>query len=581
MSLPSQRPTSNPLFVHRLAVLSLILIAFGFRIFFIERLPYDYDRSYSHGVGLTILYQLGHGLAPTALLHSESSNSGLTNPTLTNYVFAAIGLFDHSPYTATLITAALGAVVAAITYDLGKKYFGRRVGLIALAVVATSPWSAFFARGSWYTGYFELSAAVPAWLLLKALLRKPTSTKAIALGIISSAVVAHFYLVSFALVAQVAAVLFVARTQLRHKTKLFALFVIAWLISFVFVSVVISANRSSNIRPEGLSLVYGNPSAEEQAKLAAPGLNLVTLTRFGSLVGGRWEGWLEAMHTTTQDTLNRLYRPGLSEGWLRAYRLRASAIEAAAMIGFVVWLIQARTRLIIRLMLVWLLIPLLGQIIVTSLLPTFPANHQNLFLASPVSYLMVACGFATVFGLARKLIGSLSDVSIAAIRSMNALKYVIRALGLFALAVIPIVSWMADADALQFPKPLPPADAMPMLWQLRLGEAVRNTCTTLNAPENPFELSRLNMQYWAAGLMQDAGRVRAGADIHTTNADAWQVSAQGGDCAIRASSETAPPFARAIEVTAPELVGRVQVYKALAPPVSVVGIQSEVRANIG
>ena len=109
-----------------MAVLGLIALAFGMRVFFVERLPYDYDRSYAHGVGMTILRQLGNGLPPAALLHSESSNSGLTNPILTNYVFALIGLLDRSPYSATIFTAALGALIAALTYDLGRRVFGWR-----------------------------------------------------------------------------------------------------------------------------------------------------------------------------------------------------------------------------------------------------------------------------------------------------------------------------------------------------------------------------------------------------------------------------------------------------------------------
>ena len=516
-------------------------------------MPYDYDRSYPQGLGLTILHQLTHGLAPTELLHSESSNSGLTNPTLTNWVFALVGLFDPSPYTATLITAFVGAIVAAITYNLGKKLFGRTVGLIALAIVASSPWSAFFARGSWYTGFFELSAVVPAWLLIKALLPKTTSPKAIVVAVLSSAVLAHFYLVSFALIAQMASVLFLARAQLHAKAKLLVVFIAAWLISFALMAVVIAYNRSSNIRPEGFELVYGNPSQDEKEK-AAVGINLVTLPRFGSLVSGRWEGWLEHIHTTTQEILRGGNQIALTEGWLLAYRTRATAIEAALIAGFALWLVWARARRIVRVALAWLLVPVLGQIFVTSLLPTFPANHQNLFLASPLSYIMAACGFAAVVRWSRKLLGALG-----ALRAIN----LVGALGLVALVGIPIIGWMADAQALLRPTPIPPADAMPLLWQLRLGEVVRQNCTKLNAPENPFELTRLKMQYWAAGLMQDAGRVRPSADIHVGNADAWQVSAQGGDCAIRTGDQTGPPFAQPIEITVPELTGRVKLYKAL------------------
>ena len=86
------------------------------------------------------------------------------------------------------------------------------------------------------------------------------------------------------------------------------------------------------------------------------------------------------------------------------------------------------------------------------------------------------------------------------------------------------------------------------------------------------------MQYWAAGLMQDAGRVRANADIHVANADAWQVSAQGGDCVIRMNGETSPPFAQPVALTSPELAGRVQLYKAIAPPAPP---QNAVTAGIG
>ena len=60
-------------------------------------------------------------------------------------------------------------------------------------------------------------------------------------------------------------------------------------------------------------------------------------------------------------------------------------------------------------------------------------------------------------------------------------------MGIAALMCVPVVGWLADAEAMRTPNPIPPADAMPLLWQLRLGEVVRANCTTLTAPENPFE----------------------------------------------------------------------------------------------
>ena len=329
MRSQNDRVSRNHRIAHRIAVLVLVWVAFGFRIFFAERLPYDYDRSYSHGVGLTILHQLGSGLSPTALLHSESSNSGLTNPALTNYVFALIGLFDRSPYTATVLTAALGAVIAAITYDLGRRCFGRTVGLIALALVAASPWSAFFARGAWYTGYFELSAVVPAWLLMKALLPRQAATKKILIAILSSAVLAHFYLVSFALVAQMAAVLFVARSQLRDKAKLVFLFIVAWLISFACIGVVVAANRSTNIRPDGLSLVYGNPSPKSRPHKPRPAS---TSSRWGGLaassVGAGRAGW--ATFTRPRKPQSNLHCPTHGCPCIACVRLPSRPLPSSA-----------------------------------------------------------------------------------------------------------------------------------------------------------------------------------------------------------------------------------------------------------
>ena len=366
-----------------MAVHGLIWMAFGLRVFFVERLPYDYDRSYAHGVGMAILHQLGHGLMPTALLHSESSNSGLTNPVLTNYVFALIGLLDRSPYSATVFTAALGALIAALTYDLGRRVLGRRVGLIALALVASSPWSAYFARGAWYTGYFELSAALSAWLLFRGLLRRVASASSIGLAVVSSAILAHFYLVSFALAAQMAAVLLLARARVPARAKLFILFCAAWLISLLFMAAVVSFNRASNIRPGSFELVYGNPSPEEKARLSQPRLNLITLTRFDSLMSGRLEGWLDSIYNVSDDPARASRRPPGADIWLAAYQLRMVALEAALLTGFGLWLLRARSNMMVRWLLVWLLVPVLGQIVVTSLLPSFPPITKICFLPHP------------------------------------------------------------------------------------------------------------------------------------------------------------------------------------------------------
>lgn len=547
----------------RLWTALIVLAAFAFRVAWVQALPYDYDRSYSPGIGLSILNQVQTGMTLIGMLHSESSNSGLTNPALPNYVFALVEIFDQSPYVVTLLSAMLGVLVPVFTVNLGTRLLGARVGLIAMMLAAGSAWSAFFARGAWYTAFFELAIILPVWLLVNALQsKKPVR---LSLPIIAAAVMANFYLVAFAVATQFGAVVLLVRARLQNLPRTLVLFALAWFISVLCLAAVVAANRSTNIRTAGFELVYGNPTDEQKKDLTKPRLNLFTLERLSDLVGGYFDevtpGWMFPSFTAGASPEIRAIRPAWTAEWLTANRTRSTVINLAGLLGLLIWVWHARSRLIMRVLVIFALIPVLEQIIVTSLLPTFPANHQNMFLAAPMIYLIPALG---VDGFLRgcSWLGSRLGLQAAAAGA----RVIACAVGALVILAIPFVGWAGEANVLLHPPGTPQITDMPLLWQMRLSEAIRANCSVLDSPENPFELSRLKQQYWYYTLMHSARTVRAASDIHVGASDGWQVGGVGGDCAVRLADESAPPYSERVPITASEIAGRLSLFRAVALP---------------
>ena len=533
--------------------LLIILFAFAFRVAYVQAVPYDYDRAYSPGIGLSILSQLRHGPSLVGMLHSESSNSGLTNPALANYLFALIAAFDPSPYVATLLTAMIGVMVPVFTYGIGRTLFGVRTALIALVIACSNPWSGFFSRGAWYTGYFELAIVVTIWFLVRALsTHGPVSASA---PIVASAVLAHFYLVAFGMAAQLALGLWIIRARLQSRSKTTAAFVAAWVLSVAVLGAVVAVNRASNIRTTGFELVYGNPTEEQKQAQAKPYLNLFTVERLSDLIGGHIDEttplWLFRIYPTGVSAEVRAARPSWSGAWLIASRWRAIVINLAALTGFIMWMVRSRKHSTLRVLLMWALMPVVGQIVITSLLPTFPANHQNMYLASPMIYLMPALGLTQLTSAASKIVDRLALLALALV-------------GCLAIMVIPFMGWAGEANMQLHPLHTPAITDMSLLWQTQLSTELRANCARVNSPENPFELSRLRQQYWFNSLMQNADRVRANADVHANISDGWQVRGDDGDCAVRLQGESAPPYSERLPMLSPDLSGRVSIFRSVA-----------------
>ena len=125
----------------------VILLALTLRLHRLDAVPLNYDRSYPHGMGVTLLDSLRDGTFGDAAFHGQPQSLGWPNPILANYIMAAIGLIDRSPLFAILLVAMSSVITPALSMGLTRLLFGWRAALFAGLAAATSPWAVFFARG--------------------------------------------------------------------------------------------------------------------------------------------------------------------------------------------------------------------------------------------------------------------------------------------------------------------------------------------------------------------------------------------------------------------------------------------------
>jgi hypothetical protein len=80
---------------------------------------------------------------------TTSSVAGIPQSPLKAYLLALPLAVWPDPAAAVLFLGALGVATVWMTYEMGRRYFGPPVGLIAAALLAASPWMIFYDRKLW------------------------------------------------------------------------------------------------------------------------------------------------------------------------------------------------------------------------------------------------------------------------------------------------------------------------------------------------------------------------------------------------------------------------------------------------
>ncbi len=136
----SRLPTAYRLLLTKLPILALTLLAFFLRVWQLEQVPpgwRDDELIESLVISQKILAGDLAVFYPDASGH-EALYHALKAPLMAIFGSNALGM--------RFLAAVLGTLAVPLTYVLGQRMFGRRVGLVAAACLATSFWGLMYAR---------------------------------------------------------------------------------------------------------------------------------------------------------------------------------------------------------------------------------------------------------------------------------------------------------------------------------------------------------------------------------------------------------------------------------------------------
>ncbi len=131
------------LFWRYLLLVLILLLATGLRLTRLGLIEFKFDEATMARSALAVARE---GRLP---LVGMVSSQGPHNPPLMIYVLALPFAFSFDPRLAAGWTALLGVVAVGLTYWLGRRYFGWRVGVVAALLFAVNPWAVFQSRKIW------------------------------------------------------------------------------------------------------------------------------------------------------------------------------------------------------------------------------------------------------------------------------------------------------------------------------------------------------------------------------------------------------------------------------------------------
>ncbi len=140
-------------------VLLALILAVGARLRFshLDLLEFQGDEAYAANLALDFVK---HGKLPTAGL---MSSVGVTNPPLFIYLLIPMFAINSSPVFVSGCIALLGLSAVAMTWHIGRKYYGTMAGLVAAAFFAVSPWAVIYSRKIWAQDFVPVFATATIW----------------------------------------------------------------------------------------------------------------------------------------------------------------------------------------------------------------------------------------------------------------------------------------------------------------------------------------------------------------------------------------------------------------------------------
>lgn len=255
--LPAMRAFSRH--VELAATVALLLVAAFLRMARLSMVQYRYDDD--------ALYKIVTAMAQTGRLplHGLTSTIALANGPFQAYLLAPLAWLGANPPMLTLGVMFLNLLAVALVYGFARDFFGRRVGLLALLLVAVSPWATVLSRRLLGNDMVAPFAVLALWMLARWLFRR--DGKAAVIAAVALAVGGQVYVLGLELLAPAAVALLLAGRRVWSRALLAAAVVFAALIGpYVWTQVL----------PQGARLFYieSQPAGPAHWDFSAIGLAL-------------------------------------------------------------------------------------------------------------------------------------------------------------------------------------------------------------------------------------------------------------------------------------------------------------------
>lgn len=506
----SARPSSqgNSLMSRRWWLpLCILALAFALRMWRLDLVLHSYDYGAPHGLGIAILEAIQDGRWHDLPLLNFPTGVGLRNPVGISYVWAVVALFDRSPYSATVLSVLLNVAGVAAVFALAKRMGGARAGAIAAFLMAASPWSIVFARGTWMQGQLEAFGAIAALLVWVGLSKR--KARRLLGGLALTAMFAQTYLTAFGLIAQagIASLWAYARGMPRALRGAAGLGMALCALSVVAYAAVIIARPDSGLAGIGR---YADRSLKAPVSFPNPfGLHLdrAPIENALGLVSGR------AIVDDESDAGT------LASG---AAPLFSSVIEALVAIGVLACIARFRRDPARRIALLWFAVPVLAATAAGIRLPLVGFGaRQYMLLTAPAGYFLAALGATALLdrvSSGRWFRGLVAGLTLAG-------------LAWAALAGARVAA-AGEQQARSLTDPMVQGD-IALRFQPGFAEAWRSACARSANPQNPA---------WQASMLGAERPIQQARAQFSRGTVAWQIGPGGGDCVTITDPDLAPPF---------------------------------------
>jgi 4-amino-4-deoxy-L-arabinose transferase-like glycosyltransferase len=205
------------------AVVLLLLVGTGLRAARLNDIQYRYDDDALWNI-VTRMVRTGH-LATSGL----TSTIALPNGPFQAYLLAPFGWLAGLPPLMTVGVIFLNILALAIVYGFGRDFFGRRAGLLALLLAATSPWQTVLSRRMLGNDMVAPFAALSLWMLCRWLFRRDGRAALIAGAAL--AIAGQVYVIGLECLAPAGMAVLLAGRRLRSRSALLGLLVFAALMA--------------------------------------------------------------------------------------------------------------------------------------------------------------------------------------------------------------------------------------------------------------------------------------------------------------------------------------------------------------